>query len=441
MRRSFFFLGSVALAASGIFACVGDDSTNPAAPPGNDGGAVDATIDAPFPFDSAPPPEAAPDTGPATTGPYLLLTYAFDAFKKSEFAAIDLPTGLRAGGLQFAKFGTNMSTAKSPWVLAQAGDLVMKMDPAAPWNGVGVWSVAEPKGDAGGNDYSDPYAIAETDTKAYVALFNRNVVPVLDTTKLALDAGAAPSTAVDLSSLVQPGDTDGHVETTAAVYDAGRNRVWLVLGDYDLNAVDPNGGFSLCTAGLHATVIAIDVTTDTLVPSLAYPLKGIVPYSVVYDAKNDRLLVGSDGCNQPVADAGADAGPGPLAGRVIEAIDLASGTSQILLDANAQGFPGSLIYVGPHQAYVSFSGVTYAWDPGSPTLGAALGTAPDAYVWDGKGHLVGPKASYLGDGGLGSIDILAVDPADGGVTKLGTNPVTSPDPGGSFEGVDLWPHP
>src|SRR5439155_937849 len=81
--------------------------------------------------------------------------------------------------------------------------------------------------DAGGSKVSDPYAVAESDTKAYVALFNRNVVPVLDTTKLVLDGGA-PAKTIDLSSLVQPGDTDGYVEATAAIYDAKRSRVWLV---------------------------------------------------------------------------------------------------------------------------------------------------------------------------------------------------------------------
>jgi hypothetical protein len=448
MRRSsfIFFFGTVALTAVGAFACTGDD-TNVAPPPASDAGAADATLDAPFPFDSAPPPEA------GSGGPVVLFTYTFDALKKSEYAAFDLASGQRRGGLTYGSAGTNVSSAKGPWVLDQGEDRVTKMDPAAPWNAVGTWSVSEAKTNDAGLGYSDPYAVAETDTKAYVALFNRNAVPVLDTTKVVPDAASAPAKTIDLTGLVQAGDKDGYVDASAVIYDAKRNKVWLVLGNIDLGNVDPQGFFAICTPGLHSTIIGIDVATDTL-DKTAITLKGVSPTSVVYDAANDRLLVLSAGCNQPVAqgggdagadgggDAGADAGgPGPMTGRLVESIDLTNGSSVVLLDANAKGFPGPFTYVGPHQAYVALDGVTYAWDPGVTTLGAPVPNAPPLYAWDGKGRLVGPQTTYLADGGIGSIALVAVDTADGGVTQLASSAVTSPDPGGFFENVDLWPHP
>jgi hypothetical protein len=178
----------------------------------------------------------------------------------------------------------------------------------------------------------------------------------------------------------------------------------------------------------------------------------------VYDPKNDRLLVLSQGCNEPptfdggAADAAvdgdadgstdaSDAGStmGPLVGRLVEQVTLADNRAKVLYDATNDGFPSLFAYADDHHAWIQFAGVTRAWDPTTATLGATLASAPDTFVYDGKGSLVGPKGSYLSDGGFGGIDIVSVSTADGGVTTIGSSPVSTPDPMGYFSGVDLWP--
>lgn len=453
MRRTFVSLASLALlgpATAALVACTGDDNS---IPPAADAGGADSAADATVPpgdggADTSTPPteaggsdsaaDAADASADAALGPFLLLSYSFASYAKTEYAAFDLTQGKSLGHIQYAQYGTNMSTALGPWVLDQYGDRVLKMSPTQPWIATSSWSVAAPGKEAGSTLNSDAISVAETATTAYVALYASNLVDVLATGSPA--DGGAPSAAIDLSPLVEAGDGDGLVEATAAYYDSGKKYVWLVLGNIDKNNVDPSGYFYICKAGLTSTVVALDTTTGQLVPGLKYTLSGVSPYSVRYDAPNHRLLAVSAGCNQP-PDAGVDASVGPMFGRLVEQVDLTTGTSTVLLSANDQGFPGSLEYVDGTHAFVSFGGVAYAWNPTSTTLGAPVANAPDAFVWDGKGRLLGPKSAYLGDGGFAGVSVVAVDPLDGGVTTIGTNPVSQPDPSGSWEGIDLWPHP
>jgi hypothetical protein len=456
--RKRIVLGCAALwSGAGFLACMGDDVTG--VPPSADAGRDATNADAHPPVtDSGPLSDAGSDTATEDADaaappkpPYLLLSYSYDNFSKTEYSAFSLTTGAIAGGLQYAKYGTNMSGGQSPWVLNQAADVVMKMDATSPWKVVSQWNVALPKQNDAGMPNANPWSVAETSTKAYVAFYNRNTIAVLDTTQPA--DGGAPAKLIDVSSLLQSDDSDGYVELTSAVYVPAHNRVYVVLGNIDLNKTDPKGYFLLC-ANTKSAVAAIDVTTDTLASfgdagvdgsagAFTIPLQGVspAPGTLVYDAKNDRLLVMSQGCNEPLPDdAGADAGKGPLKGRLIEQVSLADGTTKLLYDATSAGFPALLVYADEHHAWVQMGGVTSAWDPASTSLGAAITNAPDSFVYDGKGSLVGPRSNYLADGGFGGIDVIAVQTADGGVTTLGPSPVSKPDPNGYFEGIDLWPH-
>jgi hypothetical protein len=421
------------LAAVFVAGCTGDD-TNAPAPPGSDAGA-DVTV----PSDSGGQDSAAPDA--ASLPPDLLLSYEFENSQSAheiEFGAFDLGSATEVGHLQYpAGFagGTNVSTSAAPWVLQQANDIVMRMDPTHPWIPTSTWSVASPQD--GGYAYTDPSSVAETATTAYVPLYNRDHIAVLDTTAVA--DGGAPSTTIDLSALQQSGDTDGTVEATAAFYDPSTKYVWVVLQNIDEDTVTAASNYNLlCVPGLTSTVIAIDTTSGGLVSGKTYTLHGVDPVSSVFDAANERLLLLNAGCYDP-SDAGADAGPGPLVGRLVEALDLTSGVSTVLYDGTSQGYPGSLVYVDAHHAFVSFSGATYAWDPTTMTLGETITNAPDVYVWDGKG-LLGPKTSFLDDGGVAEISVIEVSPANV-VTAVGMNPVTEPQAGGFWTGADLWPHP
>jgi hypothetical protein len=430
-----------------LTACTGDDTEVPTLDSGAPLGdaAADVTVaandagpDASLDADASSPDDAAQDAPDATdaapTGPgFLLLSYAYDNFEKSELDALDLATGKTSGRFAYAQGGTNVATATNPWVLEQFNDVVARMDPAQPWVPLSSWNVASRAPDAGGYSYGNAYSVAETNGTAYVALYNRNHVPVLDTA-VAVDGGA-PTSSIDLSSLLQTGDADGTVEDTAAIYDSSTKRVWLVLGNIDELTVAPPSYDLLCVPGLKSTVVAIDTTTNALVSGLKYELNGYNPVAVQFDAPNERLIISSAGCNQ-APDAGHDAGPGALEGRLIEQIDLTTGISTVLYDAQTQGYPGQLVYVQPHLAFVSFGSSTYAWDPTSTTLGAAISNAPDVFAWNGT-SLIGPKTSYLSDGGV-AINVIAVAPLTGGVTTIEPTPVSVLDPSGYFEGIGLW---
>jgi hypothetical protein len=366
----------------------------------------------------------------------LLLSYEFDGYSTIEYAAFDLAEGKARGHLDYPSGfagGTNVTSSRAPWVLEQNADIVVRMDPAQPWVPTGSWNVATPPPDAGGYAYADPSSVAETETEAYVALYNRDDIAVLDTTHAA-DAGS-PSKRIDLSQLLQAGDEDGSLEVSGAFYDATTKRVWLVLGNIDEDTITAPDYELECVAGLTSTVVAIDTTTDTLVSGLKYTLTGYDPTSVTFDAASGRLIIMEAGCAQKT-----DAGPGAISGRLIESLNLETGLSTTLYEGNSRGYPGGLLYVNQHLAFVSYGGVTYGWDPTLATLGSAITTTPDTFAWDGQG-LVGPRVNYLGDGGIGSIDVIEVEPLTGTVKTIGVSPVSQPDPNGFWTGVATWSTP
>ena len=438
MRRSLFCVAGGVLAA-GLVGCVGDD-TEVVLP-------ADAGFDATGLIDANAPPDAAPmkDGGPSDAAhdalsdandagagdgaaPTFLLVTETATYSQSTLVALDVAQGTGTR-FSYAGGGVNVATASGPWALEQSNDLVVKLDPKAPASPLASWSVAEPSDAGGFFAHANPYAVAEVGTKAYVALFNRNVVPVLDTSQ-SPDAGA-PVKTIDLQSLRQDGG-DGNVEASAAFYDATRERVWLVLGN-----LHQGGNFLACVAGLKSEVVAIDTTTDTLLPQVI-SLTGYNPSSVVYDPAGDRLLVMNAGCNP----AFADGGEGALAGASLEQVALATGQTTVLVDTTEQGGYGTLIYADAHHAFVSFAGyptnTTYAWDPTQKTLGAMIQNTPDSFVWDGNG-LLGPKQFYTADGGLAQAIAEEVDPTTGVATQIISFPVFTP--GDSWESVGLWPRP
>jgi hypothetical protein len=299
----------------------------------------------------------------------------------------------------------------------------------------------------GGASYSDPQAVVVTaGSKAYVLRYTRNEIAVIDPSQMV--DGGVPTNSIDLSSMVQAADQDGYVEMTAGAYLASTGILYVLLGNIDKDDVAGDGYTQLCAA-TKATLIGIDTTTDMPVAlpggnaSGAIELGGYDPQfggGLAYDAANGRFLVLDDGCNAPEPDAGA----GPIQQRRIEAIALATGAVTTLLDADAMGFPGAFAYVDATHAFVQFSAPdfsstsTYAWDPTQTTIGAAVPNAPDSWVYDGAGNLLGVTTVYATDGGS-ELDVVSVQASDGTSTTLGVNPFTLT--GGFLGGVDLWPHP
>lgn len=417
--------------------CFGDDITyNPLDAGWAEGGKPDVV---------QPGSDSATDAadGGFDVAPRLLLTQSLGT--STQLAVFDLSSGTTAGQLEFMGFGTTQGSSAGPFLIESSGDVVARLDPAQPWNIRSTWGVK--LGDAfdGGESYADPIQVVVTaPNKAYVLRYNRNKIAVIDPSK-DVDAGA-PTGTIDLGSLLQMGDGDGHVDMSGAIYDPARSRLYVALANIDLHNVDPQGFFQLCGA-TQSTLVAIDTTTDTLVslggagPGGGVVLSGVSPQmasygGVIFDAAGDRVLVLSTGCNDKLGDGGT----GPLRGRIVEAVALKSNSTQTLLDANAQDFPGQLVVVSPTQAIIQFGfagfGKTYLWDPSQPVLGPALSIVPDVFDYDRKGFIVGPGHS---DGGAGALEVLRVGTGapDAGATVLGTDPFGKK--GNFLVGATLWP--
>jgi hypothetical protein len=398
--------------------CGGDDTTATA-----DGGSRDAETEA----------EA------GATPEHVLVTVNYE--KTSELVAVNVETKKVDGRLTFPGFIglTDAHSTLFPFLLEQSNDLVARLDPVRPWVIDSSWNVALKDEIDGGAAYSDPDAVVVgTENKAYVLRYTRNDIAVIDTAER-VDAGK-PSGTIDLASLLQKKDTDGTVEMAAGVYVAAKKRLYVLLENIDRNLVNGEGEL-LCSDTL-STIVAISTTDDTLVnlgtgPGGSIALTGFDPVSVVYDSENDRLLISEAGCNAaPASDAGPDAGAGPVSKRGVEAVNLADGSTKVLLDASENGFPSGFVYVNKNQAVLGFDFTgkeVYQWDPTKSKLGSLIPHAPDTFTSDDKGNLLGTIA--VGS----STSVVSVAIATGKSTTLDSDPFTKS--GFFVGGVDVWPHP
>ncbi len=444
-------------AAGGLLACGNGDDTSvptPATDGGKDGALSDATTgDAPASeADAANASEAsATDAGVPS---WLLLGYnSYVGASPGEVAAFDLNTNAVAGRLEFSGSGTPYVGSTSPWLLEQGADVVAKLDPVKPWSVDSSWSI--PSGpavvtDAGSlpGTYADPQAvIVNAGTKAYVLPYLTNAISVIDTS-VAADAGA-PTKQIDLSSLVQAGG-DGSLEMTAGVYVASKHTVYVLLANINQNTFNTSTGYLQCAGDAAPTVVAIDTTTDAVVSlagtadagaAVALPGRNPAfgPGALAYDSAGQRLLILEGGCTSVAGDGGA----GPLVGAQVDVLSLTSNATGVLLDLTGQPLPSQLVYMDATHALIQVGYgpfTTYAWNPTTTTLGAAIPNAPDSFAWDGAANLLGITATYDADSGaVSGYDVLSVKIAGGTVTKLGSNPFSLT--GGSVVGVQLWSAP
>jgi hypothetical protein len=455
MKRTMMWVAALASSAVGVGACTGDDNAGPAdSGPATtaDGGGLDSTAT------DASAPDTAPDTAPGDTGPTpdapadaatptrLLLSY--NGASTSELTAFNVAGKTVDGHLIYPGFiGTTSTASPAPYLLEQANDVVAQLDPVLPWVVTSSWNVALNDYVDGGASYSDPQGVVVTGaTQAYVLRYTRNEIAIIDPSQTE-DAGA-PVGPIDLSGLVQAADEDGYVEVTAGTYVASTGLVYVLLANIDRDDVAGNGYTLLC-ADTKATIIGIDPASNQLVALPGGDAQGAIELGgydpqfgggLTYDAVNGRFLVVDDGCNAPEPDGGA----GAVQQRRIEAISISTGAVTTLFDADAEGFPGSFAYVDATHAFIQYSTPdfsstsTYAWDPTSTTLGAVVPNAPDSWVYDGNGNLLGLTTVYATDGGS-ELDVVSVATSDGTATTLGVNPFTLT--GGFIGGVDIWPHP
>jgi hypothetical protein len=422
----------------GVDASTPDGSAPDVAAPADAGSHADVGT---VPSDAAQAPDTSADAGDASLPPRLLLSY--NASATSELVAFGLQSNAVDGRFVYPGFiGTTYVNPASPWLMEQADDVVGLLDPQEPWVVSSSWNVAlDDEGDGGfAASYSDPVAVvAGPGTKAYVLRYTRNDIAVIDTSVVA--DGGLPVATIDLSSQLQAGG-DGYVEMTAGWYDATNQRLYVLLGNINRGDVGCTGYCQLCS-DTSPTIVAIDTTTNALVPigadgGTSYLLGGYDPAfgaAMAYDSTNNRLLVLETGCNTALEDGGV----GPIVKREVEAVSLANGSAQELLDLTPDAFPAGLFYIDPHHAIVQLD-TAYTWDPTTSTLGPAIPNAPEAFDIDGQGNLVGVTENYLTDGGFGGFSVISVNPSDGGVTTLGQNPFSLGN-SGFIGGAQLWPRP
>jgi len=387
-----------------------------------------------------------PDAGAAAV--HALIT--FGGSSTSEMVSVNLTSKAIEGRLPFPGVGvTDTRNTLSPFLLEQNADVVAKLNSTKPWTVDSTWNVAMTDAIDGGSLYSDPaQVVVETETKAYVLRTNRNDIAVINETS---DSGI-PTSSISIASFLQTGDTDGVVEMTAAAYVPATSRLYVVLANVNQND-EAAYGATICGSEV-STVIAINTLTDTVVslggtgPGGSIPLVYYNPMTAVFDATGDRLIVASAGCNaKPTAPGGA---LGAVSGRGVEAVNLTTDKSASLLSITASAFPAGFVdiptgfaYIDSTHAIIGFDGTgqaVYNWNPTSTTIGALIPNAPDVFVYDGNGHLVGTRVDTPDAGGASSTDIVSVTVPAGVSTTLAKN-VTSLTGLVYVSSVDVWPHP
>ena len=433
MRRM-FVLGLVLAPASALAVACGDDDNSIIR--SNDGGTDGAKADV-----TQPAVDAAADTGPAGRqcgvdgGVPQRFLVTIGGTTDGEMAAVSTTTNAVDGRLTIggAFGGSVLTNNREPFIIAQEADTVLRLDPREPWKSTASWNVKGDDQPDGGKKNANPSAVAvPACNKGYVLRFNRNRIAVIDTGEDVTNG--TPKSFIDLSSQVQAADTDGIVEQTSAIYVAAKKRVYVLLGNVDLKKVANDGFTALCATSKPA-IVAIDPDTDQVVGN-PIMLEGYNPplgTPFWYDAKKDRFLVLSAGCN--VDNGGGVAGA--VTRRRVEEVDLATGNVKTLLSLDDQGFPGAFEYIDETHAALAFFGQGYFWDPTKTTLGAAIGGGADFLGSDGK-KLYAARATFV-DGGPGPIQIVGGNLEDGGVaplTVITENPFTKT---GFMSSSSVWP--
>src|SRR5258705_438197 len=115
------------------------------------------------------------------------------------------------------------ATVVSVWAAGCGDDEVFESPDSGEFDGAGMLEAGPTP---------SPVGIVVPDcSKGYVLRYASNKIAVIDTAKVA--DGGGPESYVDLASLLQPEDPDGHVEMTGAVYVPSKKRIYVLLGNVD----------------------------------------------------------------------------------------------------------------------------------------------------------------------------------------------------------------
>jgi hypothetical protein len=215
---------------------------------------------------------------------------------------------------------------------------------------------------------------ADLSHKAYVPSYNYNFISVLD-----LAAGTVTGR-IDLSQFQDPKDSDGSVNTTAAMYDPTKKIAYFVLARIDLHSFDENG---LPCSGTKALVVGVDATNDSILDlNGSADGKGIE----LYMANPASATLSSDGNTITVLNFGCYAGG--LTKQGVEQVHLDTVSRTIAYAPTDDNAPGDLIQLAGRQALLhayrpDFSDVWNTLDLSTGIVGAQLNNVPDGAASDG----------------------------------------------------------
>jgi hypothetical protein len=413
--------GSVSSAGGGGSAGAGTAGSAGATGGAGNGGVADAGPDQNVGSDAGPEAntEAGSETGASNDAGDSGNTN-FAVFVGSDYvngpvkiAAVDWGTKQVAGRttVNGITYGDALATTGGgrAFMLERSDDKLVILQKTQPWL---VDKTVDLKLDDGG-DGTDPFAVVSTGTKAYVPLYHRNTIAIVDVT-LGTVAGT-----IDLSAFSDPADIDGLVDVFDGAYDPVAHRAYFLLQRIPQleEGIEPDRA-SHCI-GVPPVIVGVDTTNDQIIDlngdggGTAAVLLGQNPSAFVPDIAGGRLLVVEAGCyiseGGNAAEAGADAQASVTrTGRGVEALSLSSATSSWLYVHGEPGRLSGLVWVDGTHAFLSIDGGKdefyathwFSWNPTTQAAahGAEVTGFPNAARYIGANQIVG-LASQPVDGG------------------------------------------
>jgi hypothetical protein len=329
------------------------------------------------------------------------------------------------------------------FVLERSGGMLLVMDPARPWMSASTIDLSGSNDSGGG---TDPVVVVNTATKAYVPLYHKNTIAVVD-----LETKSVTAT-IDLSLFVDESDPDGLTDVWDGAYDESTHRAYFLLQripQYEMG-INPDR-LAHCLAA-SALLVAVDTSNDQILDLKgdggqgAISLLGANPSALVADFGSGRLFVVDTGCYDApeggLAEAGADAQTGLMRqGRGIEAVDLASTVSAWRYRHSGADRLAGLVWADSTHAFVattdaSFETHWYAWDPSATLLGPEATSFPTfGPRLVGPGQIVGIVPVSVDGGTLNAL--VSFDVASGHTATLVPDLFGDPKYDGQFNGWAL----
>jgi hypothetical protein len=358
--------------------------------------------------------DAAADAGQAGVGIFAG-TVGLNSVK---LVAFDFANGDVAGTATInASFGDAVpvgGVARS-FLMLRSDSKVLVLDASRPWIATKTIDVGVADAAMGTN----PHAVVDTGTKAYVALYGTNRLAIID------PAAGTVTGQIDLSAFADVNDPDGLVDVFDGVYDAANHRAYFLLQRTDQNEWGIAPDFVNTCLPVAPLVISIDTANDAVVDlngataGNGIELLGKNPGALVPYLAGGKLMVVEAGCHDS-AEAGApgDANAGaslPRRGRGIEVVDLAAGTSAWIYEHTQPGRLDNLVWIDGAHAFVSVADASYkphwfAWDPAKTVLGAEDQTFPRFWPRHVGGRkVIGTEEVAVDGGTLRSLIAFDVD--------------------------------